>query len=599
MKFLPSPKKSDNLVILFGLCFIVFGWLALTLTLGNIFFPWALACGAFTLFSLALFVGIKLLSRSSIDFRIAFFLSLCIAFLIGLYTVPTLFSGRDQGSISEAAYRLTQNGQLTFSTDASRAFFALHEKGTALNFPGFAYTETGELITQFPLAYTSWLASFVSLFGMSGFALANSILFFLSLLILYALLRIFVHPFYAFSGLILMIGSFLPLWFARVTLSENLALFLFLFLTFSLILFLREGKFISYVGVLFAGGLFAFTRIEGFAFLFFTLAILFCSKYARHIWITYPWKSILLPGLFFAIILWRDLIVNLPYYRIIGKALVKFLRQFTDGHIVNTLAPVSAPVVLESVFFWYGLLILFLLGLFSLILLIKKRYFLILLPTLIAFPTFIYLIDPNISSDHPWMLRRYLFSVFPTLLFSAIVGLALLFAKKEQFPLERPHGKRLFFVSIILIGLFTLQYPAWSHSLFFAENRGLLEQTMTFSQQFSGTDLVLIDRGVTGDGFSMITGPAQYLSGKNMVYFFNPYDLTLLDTTLFSHIYLLTPDDTLSRYRDVFGERMTFLHPVIFSTEKFQSNISKNSFSSFGLPEKSLIETHNSLFQIY
>lgn len=599
IKFFTSTEKSDNLVTLFGISFIAFGWIALSLTLSNTFFPSMIAVGASFAFSIILFVGSRLLLQASTDLRIVFLMSFAIACVIFSLTVPTLFSGRDQGSISEASFRLAQNNQLTFSTDASKAFFTLYGEGTALNFPGFAYTKTGELVTQFPLAYTSWLASFVSLFGLSGFALANSILLFLSLLVLYALLRIFVHPFYAFSGFILMISSFLPLWFAKITLSENLALFLFLFLVWSLILFLREGKFISYVGVLLSGGLFAFTRIEGFAFLFLAFTILLFNKHTRHIWKTYPWKSIIVPGFFFLMIFLRDFFVNIPYYKMIGKALVKFLRQLTEGSVVGDLSATGSTITLESVFFLYGLLVLFLTGFFGILFLIRKKYFIALIPTLIALPTFIYLIDPNISLDHPWMLRRYLFSLFPTFLFSAVVGIALLFAKEKRFPLEKPRGKRLFFVSIIFAGLLALQYPASSYGFFFAENRGLREQAIAFSEKFSDTDLVLIDRGVTGDGFAMITGPAQYLTKKNMVYFFNPHDLAPLDTTAFSRVFLLTPDAVLPFYTNVLGARMIFRESIIFSTEKLEHNSLENNGFFFRLPQKNIAETHNSLFQIY
>src|SRR5512133_2176664 len=175
IKLFASTEKSDNLVTLFGISFIVFGWFALSLALSNIFFPSLIAIGASFTLAIIFFIGSKLLFQASTDLKIAFLISLSTALLIGFFMVPTLFSGRDQGSISEAAFRLAQNGRLAFSTTLSKTFFPLHEKGAALNFPGFSYTETGDLITQFPLAYTSWLASFVSLFGVSGFAIANSI----------------------------------------------------------------------------------------------------------------------------------------------------------------------------------------------------------------------------------------------------------------------------------------------------------------------------------------------------------------------------------------------------------------------------------------
>ena len=190
------------------------------------------------------------------------------------------------------------------------------------------------------------------------------------------------------------------------------------------------------------------------------------------------------------------------------------------------------------------------------------------------------------------MLRRYLFSVFPALLFSTIIGIAFLFARgTPTFPVTQPGGKRLFFVSIIFTGLLFLQYPAWSNQLGFAEGRGLRSQIASFVSSFGEKDLILVDNGATGDGFFMLSGPGQFLFGKNTVYFFNPYDLPALDTSHFNHIYLLTPQESQARYAAVFGERLVFKKFVDFSLE----HLGDNSV----LPEKTTTETHNLLFQIY
>lgn len=593
-----ATEKTDPLLVLFGLSFIVFGWLVFSLALGGFFFFPLVAIGAALSGAMALFIGGKLLLRAPLDLRIAFLAALLFASLIGYFSEPTVFSGRDQGAISEAAFRLAYDGQLAFTTPASDSFFEIYGEGTALNFPGFAYTESGALITQFPLGYTSWLGSFISLFGLSGPAVANAILLFLFFLTFYGLLRLFAHPYYAFAGLLLAATSFLPTWFAKVTLSENLAVFLFAFLSFAAILFLREGKFISYAGILLSAGLFAFTRIEGFAFLLLALVILSFSGHARHIWRTYPWKSIVIPILVFAFFFLRDFFINLPYYKMIGKALLKFLGQLGTGSITGDIANAGGHFTLGTVFLLYGLLILFAAGLFGILLLLRERHWLALVPGMIALPTFIYLFDPNISLDHPWMLRRYLFSLFPTLLFSAVIGIALLCTRDKSSPIAMPRGRNLAFASVILLGLITLQYPAWSAGVTFAENRTLLDQVGAFSREFSDKDLILADRNATGDGFAMLAGPAQFLFGKNIVYFFNPYDLGKLDTSSFEHTYLLVPEGDQGRYTAVFGDRLVFRKTVTFSREQFE-HLSLEDGSLLRLPEKASRETRNLLFEIY
>lgn len=591
------PEKIDSLLVLFGLSFIVFGWFTFSLTLGSLFlFPF-IAFGFTLFFALSLFIAWKMLRLSSFDLRIVFIITLLYATLLGFFSEPTLFSGRDQGSIAEAAYRLAKNTELAFSTPGSDSFFQIYGPGTALNFPGFAYTKEGYLITQFPLAYTAWLGSFVSLFGINGFAIGNTLLLFLFLLFFYRLLRLFVHPYYAGAGLALALTSFLPSWFSKITLTENLALFLFVFLVYTIILFFREGKFLYYSGILLSAGLFTFTRIEGYAFLVLTLGLIIFHPHTRKIFRTYPIKSIVIPGLLFLFLFLRNFFLNLPYYKMIGKALKKFLAGFSENTLALPQESLSS-LHLGSVFFLYGLLILFLIGLFGILICIKRKQWVMLIPFFIALPTFLYLFQPNISPDHPWMLRRYLFSLFPTLLFLAVIGIATLFSQERNSLLLPPTKKRFFFATSVFLGLILFQIPAFGMQLTFAEHRTLRNQLATFSQFFSDTDLILIDRNVTGDGFTMLSGPGQFLFGKNTVYFFNPYDLAALDTTRFSHVYLLTPSESQSRYTAVFGDHLVLKKSVTFTLEQLTNQTSSQE-NSFHLPQKTSLQTTNLLFQVY
>lgn len=596
MKFFTLSEKTEVLLALFGLSFVIYGWYTLSLTLAGIFHTPLVVIGFAATLLVSLFITFRLLGRASTDLRIVFLIALVYAVFIGYTTEPTIFSGRDQGSIAEAAFRLSDNGELAFSTPASDSFFQIYGEGTALNFPGFAYTKEGYLLTQFPLGYTAWLASFVSLFGLSGLAIANAVLLFLFLLTFYGLLRLFVSPFYALFGFALAVSSFLPAWFAKITLTENLSIFLFTMLVYSLYLFMREGKFVYYASILFSAGLFAFTRIEGFVFLFLTLVFLAFRKETRDLVRNYPWKSVVIPGIIFLYFFLRDFFLNLPYYKMIGKALMKFVQSF--GGDAGTLSIESSSLNLGSIFFLYGLLALFFIGIFGILFFIKEKRFILLLPVFIGLPVFVYLFHPSITMDHPWMLRRYLFSLYPTLLFSAVVFMAYIFARDKSYPLTYSGKKRVFFASIIFISLIVLQYPAWSTQIAFAENKTLLQQVENFSKQFSERDLILVDRNATGNGFSMLSGPANFLFNKNTVYFFNPLDLAALDTSRYEHVYLLVPSDTQARYAAVFGEKLIYRQAVAFSLEQLEY-LPLSSKNAFHLPEKTVIETHNILFQVY
>ena len=598
MKLFSETPKTDTLAVLLGLTFIVLGWLSFVLAASSVFLFIFVICGLAVTLILAAFICGKLLIRAPLDLKVALVVTFAFASLVGYFSEPTFFSGRDQGSIAEAAFRLAQNGQLTFNTPVSGSFFKIYGAGTALNFPGFAYTKAGDLITQFPLGYTAWLSSFIVLFGLHGPAIGNALLLFLFLFSFYNLLRLFVHQYYAFCGLALAIFSFLPMWFSKFTLSENLSVFLFTFLVWNLILFWRSGEWLFYMNVLGTAGLLVFTRIEGFAFLGLTLIILLVNPRTRRLWHAHPWNSLVFPFLIFTLFFLRNFFINLPYYTMIGKAFLKFCHQLGAVHSASDLGQMNNPLTLGAVFLLYGLLAIFSLGFLGILAFIKEKRWLLLLPAVLAFPTFIYFFDPNISLDHPWMLRRYLFSLFPSLLFSATVGLALIFAKEKNLPLDKPQGKRLLCVSLIFLGMLILQYPAWNAGIFFAENPSLLKQVAAFSQEFSDKDLILVDRNATGDGFAMLTGPAQFLFGKNAVYFFNPYDLASLDTAPFEHVYLLTPEADQARYVAVFGERLVFRKTVTFSLQQLE-NLSLESQSPLRLPEKTTRETRDFLFQIY
>ena len=518
-------------------------WSSLSLGANGLFFA------PFIIFNFSLvgtlfgFLFAKTLSYLDISEKIFILLLVTIAF-IGVLPgkdTPTVFTGRDQGSISTAAIALAEYHSFSFSTPVAQTFFAIHEPGIAQNFPGFFYTQNGELLTQFPLAYTAWLASFFSLFHLNGFALANGILSALSLIAFHFLLRQFLSRPLSFIGSLLFATSFLPVWFGKFTLTENLALFLFIFLSLSLIQLRHTGRFLHYAGTISAAGIFCFTRIEGFVLLFISIILMSRMSGARHIWKHYPQKSILLPLLLFILTGAGVLSESLPFLTTIAKAARNFFSEIATSS--SALASSHSPFVsLFVLFFLYGLLLVFLLGFSGILLFLKERKYAALIPALLALPTFAYFLFPNITPDHPWMLRRYLSTLYPTLVFSAIVGLALLFQKKKSFPIAFPKDFRhRFSFTLLLIGLFLFQVPAWWQGLSTWDNTRLLEQTGNIADSFGPRDLILIDRNTSGSPFTMIAGPLSSLYHKNAVYFFNPEDLGKIDRTPYERVWLVVP----------------------------------------------------------
>jgi len=499
-------------------------------------------------------------------------------------------SGRDQGSISEAAIRLSENTVVTYRTPATQTFFDIYGPGKALNFPGFAYTENGDVISQFPLVYTSFLAGFYSLFGLAGFTIANTLLLFCFLFTFFELLRFFIKPFYASLGTIAGALSFLPLWFSQFTLTENLALFLFTFTAYSLIRFVAEPKFLYYFALFGASSLLVFTRIEGYAFFVILFLFLLTQKQARALFSTYRFKALILPGLVLFFIFLRNFFINLPYYKTIGRALDKFLGGFgsnvlggQSGHVLSGHYPVGSVLIL------YGVLPLFLCGILGYLVLWRQKKYLAFLPMLLALPTLLYLFLPNITLDHPWMLRRYYFTLFPVFLFGTLLGLNTL-AESTKRP------KFFFAVFVSLLILFGA--PAFVSVQLVREDKNLLSQVETFSQGFSSDSLILIDSKATGSGYAIPTGPLNTLFQRQAVYFFNPEDITKIDFTKFSQVYLVSPESELPRYVESFGERMIYKGSFTFTRTGLEER-SLIDNQAFSFPKQKVFETKNSIFQVY
>jgi hypothetical protein len=544
--------------LIFGVSLALFGWFHPTLT-------WLAAIPLFGSLSLALYIHYRAQDWSRIFIIGGLVL---LATLTVWRAEPTVFSGRDQGSIALAAWELAQGHELAFRTSVSEAFFAIYGPGQALNFPGFAYTPTGALITQFPLAYTTFLALFVSWFGLTGLLIANATLFICSGWSFFELCSLFVTRKNAILGTALFVTSFLTLWLVQITLTENLALTLFLLLAVALVQYEREEKNSSLSLILGAGFLLVLTRIEGFVIVPLALLFILFRPALRAKFFALPKRWAVPMLIFLAFLFLRDLFMNLPFYTMIGKAAAKF------WHELGATAATRSEPPLGPVFITYGLFPTFVLGSAALISGILKKRFALIIPVLLALPTSIYLFNGHISDDHPWLLRRYAFSLYPIFLLATVV---LWQSVGQRF--SQLWQQRIAVGSFVV--LFVLQVgPAWQ-SLSIIEYQTLLSQIQRFGNQFTTRDLILVDRLATGDPFAMLAGPLMSLEEKNAVYFFNPEDYAHLPRENFDHIYLLTTEDAISRFAETLGENLlpiavsTFSFPVLSAPKPFSLPIEK------------------------
>lgn len=559
-KILENVKKTDSFT-LFGLFFISLLLLSIVLALLKLFYLPLIFL--YIVLGIAAFAYLALKNKNQFKVSRQLLAILLISFgfilLFSTFTTPTIFSGRDQGSYSEAAIRLSQNHQLEFSTPASQEFFKIYGPGEALNFPGFNYAQDGNLITHFPIGYISWLAIFYSIFGLSGLVIANAVSFFIFLLSFYLLSRHYLKPFPAFSSFFLLLTSFIFSWFFKFTLSENLALAIIFFGLLQFALYLKNDKASYLYSSLLSFFILLFTKIEGMAFLTVIFLLLYLKfRKSKKIISCFKNKKIIAISSALAIVYFWNIWVNLAYYKIFTKGLLHsfFPNALADpgeslGFFQNLIYTFR---ILET----YALLPYIAIGLISFIYFLKRKSYDFLAPFFIVLPSFIYLLQPSVSADHPWMLRRFVFSVIPVCILYSVIFLDTYFTStpnnQKNSLTSRPANflvwgfkkKYLFYIlcSLLLLSNLMIFIPYLTVS----DNKGVLPQIASISQNFAKNDLVLIDQKATGDGFSMMTGPMSFLYNKQVAYFINPSDVNRIGRSRFSHIYFIVPDDNLNLY---------------------------------------------------
>ncbi|OGI34914.1 MAG: hypothetical protein A2259_03575 [Candidatus Moranbacteria bacterium RIFOXYA2_FULL_43_15] len=580
---LTQPPKTEFLVK--GLTFLGAFWLgflflgialALTGFFHKIFFSLYLIIGAALLLFLCFRHRFNYLSLK-IDRSTLFVSAISLIFILffSYGAEPTVFSGRDQGSFSEAAIRLSQKRRLEFSTPASSEFFKVYGTGKALNFPGFNYTASGNLVTQFPAGYISWLAAWYSFFGLAGFAVANGITLFIFLLSFYFLAKNYLGKSAALAAYFLAATSFLFSWFFKFTLSENLALALVWFGILQFYLFFKNKNILHLTVSLSSFGILLFVRIEAW---FFLLMIFFCLVFmlkGQKESLRNCFKPrLILPlsviGLFYLV----TLKVSAPYYTALAKGLLKSF----SGNNASFSEIISDPLYSLKLFVIYALVGYLLLSAAAVTHLFRQKKHLTLLPLLVVLPSFFYLIHPGISSDHPWFMRRFIFSVIPAIIFYTVYFL--------HSGIKKPLLRRILFF-LLLAGNLVVFLPF----AVFSPNKNLLEKTRQLSVDFQDTDLILIDREASRDGWSMITGPMSALYQKQAVYFFNPQDLEKIDLKKFSAVYFIIPDQSLDFYeKNGIAERLVPRKDYSIETSDLNS-------TSFELPAKKNILTYGKIYK--
>lgn len=578
--FVINNTKKADLYNIRSLIVMVVSFAAITLIFGvfGIFYTpliwilWASSCAFFTVTKVITF------SRPSRECIFYALISVFFSLVIAFFTVPTIFSGRDQGAIAQAAMQLATTHGLIAHSPESTVFFDIYGTGKALNFPGFFYTADGGLLTQFPLPYITYLAGFFGMFGVAGLIAANSILLTLFVLSITYVARTYLTHKYTIIFLLLLLSSFAIGWFAKFTLSENLASALLWSSIFLYIILKKIPSKTTYFTLIITLSLLLFSRIEGVWFFGIFLFLIIRDKKIRTFLAKDLWWRCAFPLATLFTVACVVTVMNTPF---IQTMLSVFVQSVGPDATAETETLTEKITNLFSIYTIYGLFgPLFVTVCMSIAAVRYKKLRPMLLPVAITLPLFAYYLFPHISGDHPWMLRRFVFALIPTTILVSTFFVSIIPQKKII------HTSLTY---IIICALFFANIPAFTLFITYAENSTLQKQIRFFSQRFSQNDLILVDKNVAGNGWSMITGPLRSLENKHAVYFFNPYDYFALNTDQFDHVYLITANENIEHYTEILSEYMYYKQNYTFIVDQLQLEKIKNTPRIFPMKENRII----------
>jgi len=508
--------------------FLTFSWLVLLFSAIGLFYTGTIVLSIIVSLALALRLSLGKFPGLSLSKSIII-ISILVSFATCYFATPTVFGGRDQGSIATAAISLSKNHSLKIQSPIAHDLFQKYGPGKALNFPGFDYEKNGSLVSRFPVGWTAYLAAAYNLAGLKGIQYANFIPLFLFLIIFWLILAEFFDKKISFLGFLLAATFFPFLWFAKYSLTEIYMLFLVSMGILFLVYYVKQKKDILLWISFAAFGLSALTRIEGI--IFFLLAIIYILALQKK-------KILDKPKNFNKNIIISALLLFFVFLFLNSHDLVDSLKNVAKAFFSNSTKE-SAPSAnlysyLARKFFIYNILTYLVLGLAGIGWLVKnirknwlKPEFLIIF---ITFPSFFYLLSPMITLDDPWLLRRFVFAVSPALIFYSVYFLNKFFYHK-------------IFLYLVLVVLIAANSVVSWRFFTLSENKTLLPQIEKISQKFGPDDLVLVDRMATGSGFSLASEPLRTIYGKNAVYFFNTEDLQYINQDRYKNIYLMAEFD--------------------------------------------------------
>lgn len=545
----------------------------------------------------------KIRNRESLSFKLPNLYIIFILIILFLLFYTPVFEwikgGRDPGVYVSTAAHIANNGKITidlpYHTNLTKDYIFRNQI-----FPGF-YTSFKGSTPQFLYLFQVWMANFFSDYGLNGALHLNSIFTLLSLLSIYFLLKRVSNYKTGLISLLLLGTSYAQVFYAKYPTSEILTQF---FLFAGLYLFSFNGKGYKF----FSGFSFAqmlLTRISAFLMiplliLFFIFEYLF-KNYTKNNNFVILGFILLIP-----LVLYNTFIVSYNYsksiFNIRMTPLIEIIispfgimvcalfigltfyfwhkrKQFQKlfkSHLKKILIILSAVMILflgynyylrpegdiaaegttESYnlvkLFWYvgGQFGLFLFALSITFLLFKKKkrvewFFLLIFITYFIF----YVMNAQISLDHPWWVRRFLPIVIPSMYIIISYFLSFLISKKKYY-----------FLGFLILSIFITILVSTTAPIVKIQLDGLEDSLIAINNTIKDNSIVFFHR----NGISIIVStPLNFLLQKSSFLTYQNESFNYSDIVKQSliwmkenstHVYFVNPEGSI--YNSLFKHNL-------------------------------------------
>ncbi len=541
-------------------------------------------------------IGLK---KHSKDEYFVFLLIFIWAIFLSWGTFPTIFGGRDEGSFSNAAILLFHNHSLFHQDQLIKDFFDIYGPGKALNFPGFFYTYSGELRSQFLPGYIAYLALLFGWGGLKFLSFSNFIPLIFFLFVFYLLSKKLFSLF--FKKLLLKKKKKRRK--NHIIIDDAILFIPFILLAPTLVYLFDANISLDHPWMLrrFVFSILPFSILASFLILNFLLALVLfwfqkektdqkIQKQIEFFVQSCSFLALLLLASSFPLVLFSRFTLSEIFFAALLLSLVYFSFQYFLKKqtlyllFIFLLLLILSFVRVESLAIIFVLAFLFLIldsqnfqktsfqffvvwiGFFVVLSLVFNSNFFI-----DSFKNFLNIenyFSDNFAKDSSfakdsfnfnfisddWQ-EGYLWKVLANynlleLILAGFLGLILLFwIFRREWQLEQFSQKNskligsvaFLWVVVFLGGIIFLVFSNGKllKSIFF-QNQKLWEDIKLLSEKFASDDLILISRESSGSGWSLIAEPIRNILKKQAVYFFNSNDLKKINLDHYDRIFLIS-----------------------------------------------------------